>query len=143
MTERNLLLASLTQTVTLQSGATITIRAWSLMHVEQHTADFFAFLRFFVQGIRGQDLGAQPRALGLLGRVALASLIDPQDAELLTAADLPVLAQAIFDLNRLGDVAGGLIGLLTRAQQAVAEANEQARPLPSPTLPESSAPMKP
>ncbi len=143
MTERNPLLTSLVQPVTLQSGITVQIRAWSLLHVEQHTTDFFAFLRFFVQGIRGQDLDTQPRAMGLLGRVAHASLVDPADTEQLTVADLPVLAQAIFDLNRLGDVAGGLLGLLTHAQQAVAEASEQAGNPPSPTSPPNSEPTRP
>lgn len=131
--DRTRLLAALTQTVPLQSGVSVTIRAWGLDYVEQHTADFFAFLRLFVQGVRGQNLDAQPAALGLLSRVARASLTKPEDAELLTVADLPDLAQAIFELNRLGDVAGGLIGLLTRAQQAVSEAIAQADPSPSPS----------
>ena len=39
----------------------------------------------------------------------------------LTVADLPVLAETIFDLNRLGDVMGKLLGLLMSAQQAVAD----------------------
>lgn len=131
MTDRDRLLAALNSTVTLQTGAHVTIRAWGLEFVEQHTEDFFAFLRLFVQGVRGQDLATQPQALGLLSRVARASLTDPEDAELLTVADLPVLARAIFDLNRLGDVAGGLIGLLAMAQQAVAEASAPPDSSPS------------
>ena len=128
MTDRERLLAALNRPVTLQSGATVTIRAWGLDHVEQNLSDFFTFLRLFVNGIRSTELDSQPAVLGLLSRVTRASLTDPTDADLLTVADLPVLAQEIFDLNHLGDVAGGLIGLLMRAQQAVADLSEDSPP---------------
>ncbi|AWT34493.1 hypothetical protein DM785_02240 [Deinococcus actinosclerus] len=122
MTDRERFLAALTRPVTLQSGATVTIRAWGLDHIEQHTSDFFAFLRLFVQGVRGAAIEEQPALLGLLGRVARSSLADPADADLLTVADIPTVAQAVYDLNGLDNVAGKLIGLLTRAQQAVSDA---------------------
>lgn len=132
MTDRERFLAALTRPVTLQSGATVTLRAWGLDHIEQHTSDFFAFLRLFVQGVRGAAIEEQPALLGLLGRVARSSLTDPADADLLTVADLPEVAQAIYDLNGLDRVAGKLIGLLTRAQQAVSDALP-ANPSTSPT----------
>ena len=133
MTERTNMLASIQRSVTLQCEVTVTVRAWGLLTVEANMADFFAFLRLFLSGVKGLDAATPEerdaqyaRSLGLLRRVVQASLVKPEDAELLTVADLPVIANAIFELNRLGDVAGGLLGLLGVWQQAVVSARESA-----------------
>ena len=123
MTKTDLFLQSLQRPVTLANGATVTVRAWSLDMIEQSSADFFGFLRLFARALAdGGELGVPDAALGLLSRVAQASLADPADAALLTVADLGDLAQAIFEVNRLAEVPGKLIGLLIRATEARAAA---------------------
>lgn len=127
MTNRDAFLAALQRPVPLECGATVTVRAWGLDFLEQHASDYFAFLRLFAQAVTvstDADLGLPDRTVALMTRVVRASLTSPEDASLVTSADLATLCDAIFELNRLGDTPKKLISLLLRATQAKADALE-------------------
>ena len=125
MTKQESFLAALQRPVTLECGATVTLRAWGLDFIEQNASDYFAFLRLFTHNIANAgegELGLPDRTVGLMTRVIRASLVTPEDAALVTVADLASVCEAIFEMNQLGDVPKKLIGLLLRATQAKANA---------------------
>lgn len=104
----------------LQSGANVTVQAWSYLHFAANYADYRALLAAFRERVGGTS-GDEPQQL-LLDRVVLASVPKLEDRELLGAADLPDLLVAIAELNTLPDIAGKALDLLQQLQQAELQA---------------------
>lgn len=112
----------LTAAVTLHSGATVTVCAWSYLNFSASLADYRNLLAAFRERI-GAGTGELPQQL-LLDRVIMAAVPAEADRGLIMAADLPLLLDAIFVLNRVEDITAKSLGLHMRLLQAEASALE-------------------
>ena len=94
----------LQRTLTVASGASVTIEAWGFGYVLANSTDFFSILEFFTHVLRGEAdvLNGFGAAHGqLLTRVIEQSLARPEDKAFLKLSDIPDLMEAIFELNGL------------------------------------------
>lgn len=107
---------TLTRPLTLQSGVSVTVHAWPYLTFTASFLDFRHLLSAFRGAAGGEEAGL-PQQL-LLDRVLLSSVPGEADRQQVMAADLPELLEAIYDLNRLEDVAAKPLSLYTRLLQA-------------------------
>ena len=123
---------------TLQSGETITLRAWPYTEFSANYADYLNLLALLRAGFGAAE--PDPSQQSLLNRVLLAS-IRANDVDLLSVADLPGLLEGIFELNRIEEIAAKTHGLHARVVQAVENAHrETLERTTSPGSPTSSSP---
>lgn len=106
---------SISRALTLQSGASITLHAWPYRVFSANFLDFRHLLSAF-RIMAGGEVEAPQQML--LDRVLLSSLPDQTDRDAVQVADLPEVLDAIFDLNRLEDVAAKPLSLYLRLLQA-------------------------
>ncbi|MBZ9715275.1 hypothetical protein [Deinococcus multiflagellatus] len=117
---------------TLASGVTITLEPWPYKAFAAGYADLRTLLKAFRE--RASDSPDQEEHLQpLLDRVLLAAIPSDEDRTQVHGPDLPDLLQAIFDLNRVEDVAAKPLGLYQRLLQAELSTLET-----HPTPPEST-----
>lgn len=109
------------RTVTLASGPTITLTAWTLEQISANTADYFNLLRAFLADLKAEATLDQEFTT-LLVRLVRLSLAQPEDATHVTARDLPEVLEAIWELNELGEFAKKLLSLHHRLQANLLEA---------------------
>ncbi|MBZ9715491.1 hypothetical protein [Deinococcus multiflagellatus] len=102
---------------TLTSGATITLEPWSYKTFGACYADLRAVLKAFRE--RASDSPSQEEDLQLLlDRVLLAAVPRAEDRDQVLGPDLADLLGAIFDLNRVDEVAAKPLSLYQRLLQA-------------------------
>ena len=101
---------------TVQSGETISLRAWTYLEFSANYADYLNLLAALRAGT-GQ---AEPDPLlqSLLNRVLTAS-VRANDLDLIAVADVPGILEAIFTLNRVEEMAAKPLGLYSRVVQAM------------------------
>lgn len=119
----------LTSALTLQSGLSITLRAWPYLTFTANYLDFRNLLLAFrehAQFAADSDLPQQ----ALINRVVAASVPEEKDRELMAAGDIGALLEAIFELNRLTDVAAKPLSLYQRLLQAEMSSLEPPNPPP-------------
>jgi hypothetical protein len=109
---------------TVQSGETISLRAWSYLEFSANYADYLNLLAALRSGA-GQ---AEPEPLqqSLLERVMAAS-VRANDLDLIAVADVPGILEAVFDLNRIEEMAAKPLGLHSRVVLAMESAQMKAR----------------
>lgn len=103
--------------VTLNSGVSIMVQAWPYQRFTANYLDFRALLAAIREHAGFQEDGELPQQ-ALVDRVVLASVPEADDRARLTVADLPELLEAVFDLNRLMEMAAKPLSLYTRLLQA-------------------------
>lgn len=104
---------------TLQSGETVSVRAWPYLEFSANYSDFLSLLAALKAGLNQAE--PEPLMQSLLNRVLLAS-IRQNDLDLIAVADVPGLLEAIFELNNVEQMAAKPLGLHSRVVQAVVNA---------------------
>jgi uncharacterized membrane protein len=109
---------------TVQSGETITLRAWTYLEFSANYADYMNLLA----ALRAGASQAEPDHLqqSLLERVMAAS-VRANDLDLIAVADVPGILETIFDLNRVEEMAAKPLGLHSRVVLAMESAQAKAK----------------
>ncbi|WP_278911626.1 hypothetical protein [Deinococcus wulumuqiensis] len=104
------------QSIPLRSGATVTVQAWPYLSYSANYLDYRRLMATFRERAGGQLSEVDQQ--GLLNRVLIASVPSDTDRQSIEVVDLPVLMEAILELNDLEGVAKKLLGLHLRLLQA-------------------------
>ena len=101
---------------TVQSGETISLRAWTYLEFSANYADYLNLLAALRAGTEQAE--PDPLLQSLLNRV-LTSSVRANDLDLIAVADVPGILEAIFALNRVEEMAAKPLGLYSRVVQAM------------------------
>lgn len=108
-----------TKAITLRCGATVTVTPFPFSEAVAAATDFNAVVDALTADVRGQPSPLPDRTcLTVLARLVRASLTRSEDERFVTAADLPELLHAIWNVNGLRDYAKKHLRQALRAQAA-------------------------
>ena len=101
---------------TIQSGETISLRAWTYLEFSANYTDYLNLLAALRMGM--EQVEPDPLLQSLLNRV-LTSSVRANGLDLVAVADVPGILEAIFTLNRVEEMAAKPLGLHSRVVQAM------------------------
>lgn len=111
-----------TQTVQLESGVTVTVRAWTLAEMGAASGEFLTL----IDALNAPLTQGKP-AIGidvplLLHRAIRNSLLRPEEVDSLRASDIPAVLDAIYSVNGLKELIKKSLRFRLEMQQAQKEA---------------------